>query len=240
MSYEFLAPYYDKLMEHAPYERWISFWLSCLAHRQPSLVVDLGCGTGRLSYAMALRGLSVIGVDRSEAMLSLAYSRCAQVQPGPLFLHQDMTRLDLYGTVDSVVSSMDSINYLTQAGQWHQVFQRIRLFLEPGGSFFFDLKMPPPVRETVFATQAEEVYCVTESHYTPTKGHLVHRLTLFAQEDHDTWRRLEETHEQRLFFPEEVKAMLLQADFTKVRLMGPFLKRPPKPGDTRFFVWATA
>ena len=236
MSYEFLAPYYDQLMEHAPYERFVCDWRSCLTHR-PSLVLDLGCGTGRLSYALASQGLSVIGVDQSEAMLALAYGRCAQLHPAPLFLQQDMSELDLYGTVDSVVSSMDSINYITQAKQWRQVFKRVKLFLEPGGSFFFDLKMPPLVRETAFITQAEGVYCVTESRYTPSARRLHHEITLFVQEDR-TWRRMEETHEQRLFFPEEVKDMLLQTGFQKVRLTGPFVKRGPKPQDSRFFVWA--
>ena len=62
-------------------------------------VLELACGTGRIALPLAAAGLHVTGVDRSEAMLTMA--RCklaalpASVQERLNFVNQDMSALDL-------------------------------------------------------------------------------------------------------------------------------------------------
>jgi len=54
--------------------------------------LDVCCGTGDLAFALALRGAQVVGLDFSEAMLTVAKSKVRRPMSGllrPKFLHAD-------------------------------------------------------------------------------------------------------------------------------------------------------
>lgn len=74
-GYTALAEYYDRLMSDVRYDEWASFY-EMVFHKycteQPTLVLDLGCGTGRLTCELSGRGYDMIGVDLSEDMLAQA------------------------------------------------------------------------------------------------------------------------------------------------------------------------
>ena len=103
------------------------------------IVLDLACGTGSLSMELAQRGCDVIGVDASEDMLSVAQEKAMEHPEWDiLYLCQSMTELDLFGTVDTTICALDSINHLTDPRQVQQTFQKVSLFTAPGGLFLFD------------------------------------------------------------------------------------------------------
>ena len=58
------------------------------------------------------------------------------------YICQEMTELDLYGTIDAVVSALDSLNHLTNYGDFCAAIARAALFLHPDGVFVFDLNTP--------------------------------------------------------------------------------------------------
>src|SRR6201987_5608031 len=68
-------------------------------------VLELACGTGRITLPLAKAGLHVTGVDRSEAMLTIARRKLAalpaSVQERLNFVNQDMSALDLGGALAS-------------------------------------------------------------------------------------------------------------------------------------------
>ena len=100
------------------------------------IIVDLGCGTGSVLVRLAKMGYSVIGVDSSVEMLGIAQEKAA---PGTLFINQDLRNLDLYGTAHAFVSVCDVMNYILNTESLQKVFERVHLFLEPGGLFIFDM-----------------------------------------------------------------------------------------------------
>ena len=102
-------------------------------------MLDLACGTGSLSLEMAKLGYDVIGVDGSCEMLSEAMGKKAESGLDVLFLCQQMEELDLYGTVDLVTCTLDSLNYITSTKELSSVFALVNNFLEEGGIFVFDL-----------------------------------------------------------------------------------------------------
>jgi len=77
---------------------------------KPSLIADLGCGTGSFCIEMDKRGYDMIGIDLSPDMLDCAKKKSEGRDI--LYLNQDMSNFELYGTVDAIVCLMDSINYL--------------------------------------------------------------------------------------------------------------------------------
>ncbi len=115
-AYSSFAAVYDSLMDNVPYEEWAKYLCGLLREYgiRDGLVLDLGCGTGNVTQALALQGYDMIGVDNSEEMLQIALEKRAESELDILYLLQDMREFELYGTVAAVVSICDSMNYLTQ------------------------------------------------------------------------------------------------------------------------------
>lgn len=56
--------------------------------------------------------MDIYGIDGSVEMLSEARAKCAEAGADILFLCQKMQSIDLYGTVDTVLCTLDSLNHL--------------------------------------------------------------------------------------------------------------------------------
>ena len=97
-SYENFARVYDELMDNVPYEEWADFILAILKKNKitDGLVLELGCGTGKLMSLLGNAGFDMIGVDNSVDMLQIAREKTS---PEFLYLLQDMREFELYGTV---------------------------------------------------------------------------------------------------------------------------------------------
>ena len=79
-SYENFARVYDELMDNVPYEEWAQFILNLLQDRKitEGLVLELGCGTGKLMTLLGKAGFDMIGVDNSVEMLQIAREKTSQ------------------------------------------------------------------------------------------------------------------------------------------------------------------
>ena len=96
-----------------------------------SLVVDVGCGTGRLAglVAAAAPGLRVVGVDPSEPMVTHARARV----PGPSFEVGRVEELPFEdGTVDLAISSLSQHHWPDRAAGYRDLARVLR----PGGSLW--------------------------------------------------------------------------------------------------------
>ena len=89
--YEALAASYDGLTRDIPYEKYLRFFKSLLKQYgvKPKTVLDLACGTGSLSVLLAKSGYAVLGVDRSEDMLTVAAEKAMELEENqPFFVAQ--------------------------------------------------------------------------------------------------------------------------------------------------------
>ena len=110
-AYTGFAEVYDLFMDNVPYEEWSQYLISLLKEYgiQDGLVLDLGCGTGKITRYLSRAGYDMIGIDCSGEMLQIAMEHESEEI---LYLCQDMREFELYGTVAAVVSICDSINYI--------------------------------------------------------------------------------------------------------------------------------
>ena len=82
------------------------------------LVADLACGTGAVTSRLAKRGYDMTGIDASVEMLDLARKKDEK----SLYLNQDITEFELYGTMDAILCMTDGFNYITEEDSLRQCF----------------------------------------------------------------------------------------------------------------------
>lgn len=218
-GYSCFASYYDRLTKNVGYEKRADYFLELLARfsHEPGLTLDLACGTGSLTIALKKRGVDVYGIDASPEMLSEAQQKAAEEGLSLLFLCQKMQNLDLYGTVDTVLCTLDSINHITKAQDVQRAFERVSLFLDPQGYFVFDVNTPYKHREVLknntFVYDTRDVYCVWQNSLQGDGNEV--RVTLdFFERDGAVYRRSSEEFCERAYEQSELSVMLQRAGLT--------------------------
>ena len=176
-------------------------------------MLDLACGTGTMTALLTERGYELIGVDGSEDMLLEAREK-AQTLTGvpPLFLHQSMPELDLYGTVEAAICCLDSLNYLTEA----------REVREMDGQVWLD--------------EREDVYCVWRTEYSRRSRLLDYYVDIFSVRADGAWERSFEEHRQRWYSVSELTEWLTAAGFGEIRVYGDCRLRAPNETDGRIYI----
>ena len=239
-AYETLAASYDALTEDVRYRKRADYLEKLMqSSRIPvHTVLDLACGTGTMTWELARRGYEMIGVDGSAEMLSQA-----QIKTGegiaPLFLCQSMPKLDLFGTVEAAVCCLDSLNYLTRPQDVQRTFERLHLFIAPGGILVFDVNTDSKLRwmdGQVFIDETEDTYCVWRTAYK--NGLARYDMDIFTRCDDGAWERSQETHRERIYSVEELTGWLKAAGFTDVRTYGDGVMRRPKENEQRIYFTA--
>lgn len=240
-AYEILAPFYDRLNGGVDYDGWADFVESVFrAHGivPGSLILDLACGTGKMTVRMLERGYDVIGVDLSPDMLSVAREACANRGFSPLFICQDMCELDLYGTVEGAICCLDSVNYLTGDGELQNLLGRMKNFVSPGGIFLFDVNTARKFEEVYgsncYTYDTPEVYCVWQNDYRKARRLCDFDLIFFLKEG-NRYRREEEHQQERYYPPEEIEAALTGNGFEILDILADFQGKPAGNADLRHY-----
>lgn len=234
------ARYYDGLMREISYEEKAEDFLATAKNFgwQGKTVLDLACGTGSLSLALAGRGYEVIGVDLSPEMLSAAMEKTTSVGRNVLYLCQDMARLDLYGTVDMAVCAMDSLNHLDSQEKLKQTFERVGLFLAPGGLFLFDMNTPYKhqflLGDQSYVYETEDVFCVWQNEYHPKNHRVDIQLDFFVPGPGETYTRDSENFTERAYSQRNIEKWLGEAGFAVLGVFGEELFSLPKKDEARW------
>ena len=221
-AYTGFASVYDRFMEDVPYEHWRDVILHELkaASVRDGLLLDLGCGTGTLTRMLASEGYDMIGVDRSQEMLTEAREKTADADI--LYLCQDMRAFELYGTVRAVISTCDTMNYLLTPEDFIQTVRLVNNYLDPGGLFIFDLNTLYKFRElmgnTTIAESGEEASFIWDNFFDEETGRNEYDLTLFLKQENGLFERQVEVHEEQGYALEDVKGFLETGGMEFVRV----------------------
>ena len=225
--YDAIAHVYDKLNAEIDYKAWADFIEKCFDRyldKRPELVLDLACGTGRMTRELRARGYDMIGVDGSADMLSCAMEADRE---GILYLLQDMREFELSGTVGAVVCCLDSVNYLLEDKDVRDTFACVHNYLDPDGLFIFDMNTPYKF-ENIYGDNAyiledecdgRAVYCGWQNEYDEDSGICDFYLALFEEDGDGVYIRSDEHQRERCYTFDKIKQMLTEC---KLELVGVF------------------
>ncbi|MCM1335345.1 MAG: methyltransferase domain-containing protein [Bacteroides sp.] len=230
MSYGAFAEFYDTLTENVDYAEIAAYYdrLNTRFGGKKEILLDLACGTGSLSVLFSKMGYDVIGVDSSPEMLNVALSK----EHGAIqYLCQSMTELDLYGTIQAAVSSLDSINHLSDRGEVLRAFERVSLFSDPGALFLFDVntvyKHERVLEDRTFLYEAEHVLCIWQNEYLGD-GTTEIALDFFAEGEDGRYERFSEGFTETAYPEEELHALLERAGFEVCAVYDYLTEEPPR------------
>ena len=219
-GYQAFAAFYDRLttdVEYASRATYLLDLFQCHVGKVPASLLDVGCGSGSLAVELAGRGIDMIGADLSEDMLAIATEKAAEQGRDILFLCQDMRELDLYGTVEGAVCTLDSLNHLLRTADLEAVFQRLRLFIEPGGLFIFDVNTPYKHRVILenhaFVLEEDGCFCVWRNRLI-SRTCEVEMLLDFFVEVGTGYERLTDSVRERAYSRRTLERMLMQNGFS--------------------------
>ncbi|MCR5082167.1 MAG: class I SAM-dependent methyltransferase [Parasporobacterium sp.] len=232
-AYEGFGQVYDEFMDNVPYDEWCEYIVDMLNEHgvDGGLCLELGCGTGEVCERLSDKGFDMIGLDASSEMLNQAIKKRDESKKDILYLLQDMTEFELYGTVKAVVSICDCLNYLTQNEQLLKTFKLVNNYLDPGGIFLFDMNTRHKYEEigdSVIAENREDASFIWENFFDSDENINEYDLTLFVKDESGKYEKYEETHSQRAYSFDEVKNMLEDAGMEFVSCYKAFTKEEIK------------
>lgn len=218
MIYDLLAPIYDRVNEEIDYSAWADF-LEKIIKREyktpPTLVLDLACGTGKMTLELARRGYDMTGVDYSPEMLDRARSSAEREGLDVLWLCQNMCELELYGTVDFAVCCLDSINHLTRPKELDKCLSLVHNYLIPDGIFVFDVngryKFENIYADNAYVLDEDGAMCVWQNYYDENKKICDFYITLFKEEKDGRYERFDEVQKERMYTLAQIKKALGRA-----------------------------
>jgi SAM-dependent methyltransferase len=119
--------------------------------------LEFAIGTGRIALPLAQRGVPVVGIDNSEAMLARLRDKPGAERVDALFGDMAATRVD--GEFSLVFLVFNTIFNLTSQDGQVACFQNAAAHLRGGGRFVIEARVPElqrlPVGQTVLPWRAE-------------------------------------------------------------------------------------
>lgn len=230
---------YDLLTDDVEYKKRADYVESVIKKHLSipcELICDLGCGTGTICNFLSQKGYDCIGIDSSEHMLNVAYQK--NTDNKILYLNQDITEFELYGTVDVFLSMLDTVNYITDENSLENMFKLVCNYLNPDGIFIFDIntlyKFENILGCNTFNYETENIFYTWENFYED--GMLEFYLNFFVSENNDeNYIRFSETHTQRYYSYEKIKMLAEKNGLKFDGLYSDMSFESPKANDERVF-----
>jgi len=238
------AEIYDSVMRPVGYEMWADYIeeLCTMYGRSPGRILDLACGTGNTSLPFARRGHTVVGVDRSPAMLAVARTKAADEGLPVEFIEGDMRSFTLPQPVDLAVCLFDSINYLLNPRDLAAALRAVHQALVPEGLVIFDSNTRhrlSQVDDEVLVFDEDDYCLVWRNSYDTAREVWRADLTGFVQDGADgRFTRFTEVHEERAYDVDELAWACQEGGLEVLAMFAAFGFAPVASDTSRIYVVA--
>ena len=237
------ADFYDSLTDNVEYEKRADYIVNVLEknfNHDLGLTLDLACGTGTMTMLLKEKGIDVYGVDGSYDMLTVAQQKTMEKGLNILYLCQRMESLDLYGTIDTCICTLDSLNHIVDEKVFTKAIERVSLFMNKGGYFLFDLntfyKHRKVLANNSFVFETDEVFLAWQN--TLQENDIVDIDLDFFIKEEDLYERYSESFSERAYSLEFVEKILKKYNFVVDGVFGDLTTEPPKDNEERIIIIA--
>lgn len=213
-----------------------------IARERGGRVLDLACGSGRLTIPLARAGLDVLGGDLSSAMLERARYHAGRHAVEPGFVHLDMRDFDLGGrTFDTVIVAMNSVLHLHSLDDFKGFFESVGRHLSPTGRLVFDAFLPNIAMLNVDPDRRELIGTVVHDGLGAITVEETARYDPLTQVRHVEWYWSSETEKDfwqvplrmRSIFPQEMPLLIASGGLRLIERFGDFDRSPMTGGSMR-------
>ena len=204
-------------------------------------VLELACGSGRLTIPIARRGVEIVGADSSLSMLEAARTKAAAAGVDVTFLPADMRNFDLPTGFALIFLAGNSLQHLLTADDLKQCLACSRRHLAPGGRLVFDVSNPDPAQlmgdsgerkpvMRVIDSRRGEIVLEERATYDAASGirNVVWYLSVSDQPD---FRVID--YSLRMIFPKEIEQALRTTGFRLETRYGEYTRIPFEPSSPR-------
>lgn len=210
--YKNFSKVYDYFMEHCDYSQWTSqiYDIFDRYEKKSGKILDVGCGTGEMGLRFVEK-FQYSGLDLSEEMLKIAHKKLKN--KGVQLYHADMVNFTLPERYDVAVSLFDTVNHLTSVEELRSHFICMKETLKEEGIYIFDLidrefmnKMFPG---GTFVDIRKKITVIWEHEFEDGIDYI--DATYFVKNRGESYDKLTEYYEKKIFTREEVENSLKEA-----------------------------
>ena len=184
-------------------------------------VLDLACGPGRHSVALAKQGFRVTGVDLSAFLLGKARERARAHDVDIEWVQEDMRRFVRPETFDLAISLFSSFGYFDNCDDDLRVLRNLHKSLRAGGTLVMELAGREPLARGFHPTTSKELAdgrLLVERHQVVDDWTRIENQWIVIEDGVATTFRFDFT----VYSGRELKDLLLQAGFSQVQLFGAY------------------
>lgn len=225
----------------------LRFWLDLTRRETPHSILEVGCGTGRLTFPLAFEGVrggfSVTGIDAEARMLERARQHLstqpARIRDAVTLIEADLRELDLGRQFDMVLMPYGAAHHLLTLSDQLSAWRAARRHLAPNGIFAIDIDAPnmailhklsegTPRHKDLDTTghDGRRLRRTVASRYMPSAQRALHDYIYHVEGQGGTPRSYNSAFEMHVYYPRELELLCLLTGFTCERVAGSYEGEP--------------
>lgn len=209
----------------------LQFYKNWMPKETNAEILELCCGSGRLTIPLAKEGIKIVGVDNSKSMLDQAKTKAENEKLDIHFIEADIRNLSLNNQYDLIFIPFNSIHHLYDNQDLFDTFRVVEKHLKNDGLFIFDCYNP----NIQYITEAEKAKNKIAEYITKDNRKVIIEQTM-KYESNTQINRIEwhyfindkfhsiQNLDMRMYFPQELDTYLQVSGFSILHKFGDFME----------------